>query len=98
MDGKTAPIESETALLDIEAKTFKPPMYQPFPLTKVSESDISFGSELPSLSTWGSLDRISGTLSMNVMRPEERGKLQGGGTARFLVFLTAKCAPAKRLF
>ena len=98
LDGKQSPIDRETAILDLEKPSFKPPLYQEFPLIRIGESDVSFGSELPSLSTWGSLDRISGSLSMNVMRPSERRALQAGGSAKFLVWMTAKCAPAKRMF
>jgi hypothetical protein len=50
-------IDRETALVDLENKTFKPPMYAAFPITRVSDSDFSFGSESPTLSAWGSLDR-----------------------------------------
>ena len=97
-DGKQIPINGETAIVDLENRTFKPPMYQEFPLTRVGESDLSFGSELPTLSTWGSLDRVSGSLSMNVLRPDERKKLQAGGSAHFLAWMSGKCAPAQRMF
>jgi hypothetical protein len=97
-DGKTMNIGGETAILDLEKRTFRPPLYPEFPLIRVGESDLSFGSELPSLSTWGGLDRVSGSLSMNVMRPNERKSLQAGGTAHFLAFMSAKCAPAHRIF
>jgi hypothetical protein len=98
MDGKQADIDGETAILDLEKRSFKPPMYQEFPLIRVGESDLSFGSELPDLSTWGNLDRVSGNLSMNVMRPNERKALKAGGSAHFLVWMSAKCAPAQRMF
>src|SRR3954451_20601045 len=79
-------------------RTFKPPMYPAFALTRVGDTDVSFGSEVPSLSTWGNLDRISGSLSMNVMSPNERHKLQSGGSAHYMAFLTARCAPAQKMF
>jgi hypothetical protein len=41
---------------------------------------------------------VSGNLSMNVMKPSERKMLQAGETAHFLAWMTAKCAPAQRLF
>jgi hypothetical protein len=97
-DGKQIPISGETAILDLEKRSFKPPLYPEFPLIRVGESDLSFGSELPNLSTWGNLDRVSGSLSMNVMRPNERKSLQAGGTAHFLAWMSAKCAPAQRMF
>jgi hypothetical protein len=98
LDGKQSNIDRETAILDLDGQTFKPPLYPAFPLILVGESDLSFGNDAPSLSTWGSLDRVSGSLSMNVMRPDERKKLQGGGAARFLAWMTAKCVPAQRMF
>jgi hypothetical protein len=91
-------IGRETAILDIENGSLKPPMYSAFPLIRVGDNDVSFGSELPTLSTWGNLDRVSGSLSMNVMRPSERKSLQAGGTAHFLAWMSAKCAPAQRMF
>ena len=98
LDNTQQPIERETAILDIPNRTFKPPLYPEFPLIRVRETDATFGSELPSLSTWGSIDRISGSLTMNVMRPDERKSLQLGGTVRFLAWMTAKCVPAQRMF
>jgi hypothetical protein len=48
--GKQVNIRGETAILDLENRSFKPPMYSAFPLTRVGENDLSFGSELPNLS------------------------------------------------
>jgi hypothetical protein len=98
LDGKPTEIDGETAILDLERRSFKPPLYVHFPLIRVSKTDVTFGSELPALSTWGSLDRVSGTLSMNVMKPNERQSLRSGGSARFLAYMSAKCSPAQRLF
>jgi hypothetical protein len=98
LDGKQSAIDRETAILDIEKQTFKPPLYPVFSLTRVADNDIDFGYESATNSTWGSLDRVSGSLSMNVMSPDDRKKLQAGGSARFLAWMTAKCAPAQRLF
>jgi len=97
-DGKQIPVNGETAIVDLEKRTFKPPLYPEFPLIRVGESDMSFGSEFPALSTWGSLDSVSGSLSMNVMRPSERKSLQAGGTVHFLAWMSAKCAPGQRMF
>jgi hypothetical protein len=51
-DGKQINIGGETAILDIERTSFKPPLYPEFPLTRVGENDLTFGSELSNLSTW----------------------------------------------
>lgn len=98
LDGKTSAITGETAILDLDKRSFKPPLYPEFPVTRVGESDVSFGSELPTLSTWGSLDRVSGSLTMNVLRPSERKALQAGGSAHFLAWMSGKCAPAQKMF
>jgi hypothetical protein len=99
-EGKQATIDRETAILDLEKPSFKPPNYPELPVTQISESSVSFGIEQPHLSTWGSLDRVSGSLSMSVMKPSERRALQAGEKAHghFLVWMTAKCAPARRMF
>jgi hypothetical protein len=98
LDGKPADIDGETAILDLERRSFKPPLYVHFPLLRVGETDVTFGNELPTLSTWGSLDRISGTLSMNVMKPNERQSLRAGSSAHFIASMFAKCTPAQRMF
>ena len=98
LDGKESKIDRETAILDLDGRSFKPPLYPEFPVTRIGESDLSFGSELPNLSTWGTLDRVSGSLSMNVMKPSERKSLQAGKGAKFLAWMTAKCVPAQRMF
>ena len=70
----TAPIESETSTLDYDKRVIKPPLYSAFPITRVDESSVVFGSETAELSTFGNLDRVSGSLTMNAMRPSERQK------------------------
>jgi hypothetical protein len=54
LDGKKGAVDHETAILDFEKRTFKPPMYTEFSLTRIGESDVS--------SIWGNLDRVSGDL------------------------------------
>lgn len=96
--GQTTELNGETAILDLQLSTFKPPLYNSFNVSRVSDSDISFASESETLSVWGSLDRVSGSLTMNVLEPQERRKLKAGGSAHFLAWMTAKCAPAQRMF
>lgn len=98
LDGKETTINRETAVLDLEYYSFKPPMYPEFPVTRLTETDVYFGTELANRSISGNLDRVSGTLSMTIMLPSERKALQAGGMVRFLAFLTAKCVPTKRMF
>lgn len=97
-DGKEIPINGQTAVLDIENNSFKPPFYSEHPLIRVGDTEITFGSESEKYSTWGSLDRVSGNLAMNVMSPEERKKLKSGASARFMTWMSGKCAPAQRMF
>jgi hypothetical protein len=98
LDGKQIDVGGETAILDIEKRSFKPPLYPEFSLIRLGESDLTFGNEAATLSTWGDLDRVSGSLSMSVMRPSERKALQAGGSAHFLAWMSAKCLPAQRMF
>ncbi len=91
-------ITRETAVLDLEARSFKPPLYPAFTVTRIGETDVSFGSETSTHSTWGSLDRVSGTMTLNVFNPTERKKLQAGGSANYMAWLSAKCSPAQRMF
>jgi hypothetical protein len=94
----TTPIENETSILDYDKKVLKPPLYPAFPITRVDESTIVFGSETGELSTIGNLDRVSGSLTMNATRPSERQKLQKGEGVHFLAYVSAKCAPAQKMF
>lgn len=94
----TSKIENETSVLDYDKRVVKPPLYPAFPITRVDESSVVFGSETVELSTFGNLDRVSGNLTLNAMRPSERQKLQNGGTVHFLAYISAKCAPAQKMF
>jgi hypothetical protein len=51
VDGKQVNVGGETAILDLEKQSFKPPLYPEFPLIRISENDLSFGSELQTVST-----------------------------------------------
>jgi hypothetical protein len=70
-------INGDSAMIDFDAGTFKPPIYQPYQITKVTDTDVNFGLETSKTSIFGTIDRISGNLSMNVMKPEERKKIMG---------------------
>ncbi|MCX7310320.1 MAG: hypothetical protein NTV56_00985 [Alphaproteobacteria bacterium] len=94
----TTPFDRESAIVDLERRTIKPPLYPEFSITIVKENDITFGNELTSLSTWGGLDRVSGKLTLNVLRPADRKSLMTGGSVHFLALMEAKCVPAQRMF
>ena len=91
-------LDRETAILDLENRSFKPPIYGALPLTRIGENEVYFASETPDSSIRGSLDRISGALSLNALRPSERKKLDAGEGAAFQAWMTAKCVPAQRMF
>ena len=98
-EGKESPFSESGAVLNLERQTFRAPVYGlEYPLIRVDDTSISFGSESADHSTAGSLDRISGKLSMTVMHPAERKKMMGGQAAKVSVILSALCAPAQRLF
>lgn len=96
--GNSSTINSETAILDLDANTFKPPLYSAYSLIKVSDTEVTFGLDNPTRSIWGSLDRVSGSLVMNVMTPEDRRHIQSGLGGKMMAWIEAKCAPAKRMF
>jgi hypothetical protein len=57
-------IDRQTAVLDLEGGTFKPPMYPAYQIKRSSDTDIGFGLENSQTSISGNIDRVSGALSM----------------------------------
>jgi hypothetical protein len=92
------PVDADSAVLDLEAGTFKPPLYATYAITKVDETHINFGLETGTSSIFGTIDRISGNMTMNVMKPEDRRRLSAGGSAKMQAWMNAKCVPAQRMF
>jgi hypothetical protein len=97
-DNNSMTFDGDSAIIDLDAGTFKPPHYQVYSITRVNNTQVSFGFESSTASIFGTIDRISGNLSMNVMKPEDRKKLMAGGSVKMLSWLTAKCMPAKQMF
>ncbi|MDE5454161.1 hypothetical protein GWE18_15135 [Bradyrhizobium sp. CSA112] len=91
-------IDGDSAIIDFDAGTFKPPLYQTYSITKVNDTQVTFAFESSTTSIFGTIDRVSGNLSMNVMKPEERKRLAAGGSVKMLSWMTAKCMPAKQMF
>jgi hypothetical protein len=94
-------IQRQTATLDLDTKTFTPPLYPALPILTEKETEFTFGSESPSRSTWGRLDRISGDMNVMVLTPPDRQKLklgEAGTSVQPLSTLSATCAPAQRMF
>ena len=71
-------LDRQTAMLDLENRSFEPPLYGALALTQIGEADVSFAKETSDVSIQGSLDRVSGDLSLNTMIPSERKKLEAG--------------------
>jgi hypothetical protein len=97
-DNAPMTINGDSAMIDFDAGTFKPPIYSPYQITKVTDTDVNFGLETSTTSIFGTIDRISGNLSMNVMKPEDRKRIMAGHSAKMLAWMSAKCVPAKRMF
>jgi hypothetical protein len=91
-------INAETAVLDLEAGTFKPPIYPRFKITSLSDTSVSFANDTSTVSLTGSLDRISGSLEFTAMPMSERDKIGKGGSIKMTAWMTAKCVPASRMF
>lgn len=91
-------INDTGSVLDLDNWTFTAPAYGTFPITRADDTTIVFGSDTPTNSTFGNLDRISGGLTMNLMPPSERAKLLAGHSAHVTAFVDAKCLPSKKMF
>ena len=98
LDGENIAINRETASIDLVARTFRPPFYPELPILIVRDNSITFGSEVPTLSTWGALDRVSGKLTLNALPPEDRKTLMNDGTVFFHALMDAQCVPGQRMF
>jgi hypothetical protein len=91
-------IDETGSVLDLEKGIFTAPVYGTFPITRIDDTTIVFGSETPTNSTLGNLDRISGNLTMTLMPPADRKKLTSGQPAHVTAYVDAKCSPAKKMF
>lgn len=97
-DHGTVKLNDTGSVLDLDNQTFTAPAYGTFPITRMEEASISFGSETPTNSTSGDLDRISGALTMMLMPPVEREKLKAGKPFHLTAYVDAKCLPSKKMF
>jgi hypothetical protein len=98
--GKLFKFDHVTAMLDLENHFFQPPMFDTLPLTEIAESHVYFARETSDhLSIQGSLDRVSGTVTVDVATPAARKKYEAReeGLA-WLTLLTAQCELAQRKF
>lgn len=96
--GKSMELDRQTAMLDLENRSFEPPLYGALALTQIGEAAVSFAKETSDVSIQGRLDRVSGALSLNTMIPSERKKLEAGEGYTILNWMSAKCVPAQRMF
>jgi hypothetical protein len=93
-----APFKESGAMIDLESLKFHAPVYGLFEITRVDETTIVFGRETAEASFLGNLDRISGAMTLSLLKPAERRKLNSGQSAKFTSHVTAICQPAKRMF
>jgi hypothetical protein len=83
-------IDAAGSALDLEKGTFTAPFYGTVPITRANDTMIVFGSDSPTTSAFGTLDRISGNLNMTLMSQVERKKLINGQSAHATSHLDAK--------
>lgn len=87
------------ASINIEDGTFTAPLISgPYGILRASQTDFSFGSETSNISSYGTLDRVSGALMLNQMTPRDRKILSGGSSVTVKLSLTGTCAVAGRMF
>ena len=96
LEGNETEINGDSAILDLENRAFKPPLYSAFPVTGMDDNEIIFGSELSNFSSWGRLDRIG---QSNDERDDTK-RTQSAHCRRLpeIPRLDARCAPARRMF
>jgi len=54
-------INGDSAMIDFDAGTFKPPIYSPYQITKVTDTDVNFGLETSTTSIFGTSDGFRAT-------------------------------------
>jgi hypothetical protein len=88
--------------VDLEGRHISTPVGN-FRITKVGETTVWFEGdpEKPFLQIgvgWGSLDRLSGKMTVWWATPNERAKWKAGETSTVALFGELRCSAAKRLF
>jgi hypothetical protein len=94
VDANVAPGATQ---VDLERKLISTPAGQ-FRISKVEETRIYINEERQNLVVWGSLDRLSGELSVFMLRPTEHAKMRNGLSAKVETNIELRCSVSKRLF
>ncbi len=77
-----------SATLDLDARTFRAPIFGVFEITRIDSTTIVFGRETEPVSTLGNLDRLSGNMTILTTDHGQPTKL----------IASAKCFVAQRMF
>jgi hypothetical protein len=83
--------------VDLDRKRVSTPLGE-FPLSKIEENTIFIAGEQNGLIVFGSLDRLSGKMSISWQHPTEAAKLRAGQSSQLLRQADLNCSLAKRLF
>lgn len=97
-DQGTMKIDASGAMVDLDAGTFTAPVYGTYPIIRSEDTSIAFGADNEKVSTYGSLDRISGKLTMSLMTPAARRAVSMGKSIKMISYVEARCTPARKMF
>lgn len=87
------------ARLDLEGRRFVVPSLQrTLPIVKVNEAMLWFETDTNEAYITGTLDRLSGKISVVSMTPEEKRKMYAGQSSRLDWSMAGRCAPGGQLF
>jgi hypothetical protein len=90
-------VGAAAATLDIENKRFQTPVGT-FHITSVEETSVSFDEPRSALVVFGTLDRITGTMTASWTTLAEDAKRQSLLPHKVQAYVDLTCSTAKRLF
>ncbi|MCW2082708.1 UNVERIFIED_ORG: hypothetical protein M2193_004883 [Bradyrhizobium japonicum] len=97
--GVTTEPATSGALLDLDGRRFVVPVLQrALPIVKVNETMLWFETDTNEAYTTGTLDRLSGKISLVSMTPEEKRKMYAGKSSHLDWTMGGRCAPGGQLF
>ena len=93
----TANVAPAATRVDLEQRLLSTPAGK-FRISKIGETTISIYEERPELILSGSLDRLTGRLTILGQHPAEAAKLRAGSSAKSAISIELHCSVPKRLF
>lgn len=75
-----------------------PLLQRTFPIVKVNEAMLWFEADTNEAYTTGTLDRLSGKISLVSMTPEEKRKMYAGQSSHLDWSMAGRCTPGGQLF